>query len=217
MILLPSRGRPQLLQRFFQVGKPSLKGIVILDEDDFHHYKKVTIPDFWDVIVLPRNCISYKCNKVFEMFPNEEFYGITNDDVVPETEEWDLKLLYHAGKENFAYGDDGINHRWSTSVMGGDLVRQLGWVLCPAVRHFYTDDAWEILKEIGLGIFLPDIKVTHYHFSNGKAPVDKTYMERGIPEEDRVRYEDWKRDEWPSLKQKLLSWKYKCQSQAIAS
>lgn len=204
MIILPSRGRPHLLQRFFDVGKPTLPGIVVLDDDDAHTYADVRFPKGWCGSIGPRRNIVEKCNGVMELFPGLDWYGITNDDVVPETPGWDHTLMEFAGRGNFAYGDDGINHRWSTSIMGGDLVRCLGWVLCPALRHFYTDDAWEQLREIGLGVYVSTVKVTHKHFSRG-APMDQTYKDRGDPEQDRVRFEAWQRDEWPHTRARLLA------------
>lgn len=183
-----------------------MPGIVVLDEDDHHQYENVRFPGNWERLVIPRTYISEKCNLVLKLYPNCDFYGITNDDVVPETPGWDVKLREAAGSRNFAYGDDGINHRYSTAIHGGDLVREVGWILCPSVRHFYTDDAWEIFGEVGLGIYLPDIKVSHFHFSTGKGEYDKTYRERGNPGDDQIRFEKWKQDEWPELKSRLSQW-----------
>jgi hypothetical protein len=203
MMILPSRGRPHLVQRFFDQGQPTLPGLLVIDDDDKENYRAVKIPPDWRVLVLPHLCLVDKCNAAFSEFPAEPWYGITNDDVLPETPQWDERLRAIAGPRNFAYGDDGINHRFSTAVMGGELVRAIGWFLCPALKHFYTDDAWELFHEIGLGIYVPDIKVTHLHFTVGKAPRDQTYAERGDPAKDQFRFETWKARDWPMLRDRV--------------
>lgn len=202
VMLLPSRGRPHLLQRFFDVGKPVVPGVVILDDDDFENYDGVTYPQNWQTLVIPRGNIVQKQNRAFEVFPDADWYGMTSDDVIPESAGWDVVLRDAAGRRNFAWGNDGFNNRFATAVIGGDLTRCIGWLLCPWLKHFYTDDVYELMRDMGLGIYLPDVKVTHKHFANG-GTYDRTYADRGNPEDDKAAFERWRTAEWPMLRQRL--------------
>lgn len=121
MIILPSRGRPTALQRFFDQGKPQVVGTVILDAGDSQKYDKVVYPDHWRVIILQRQPICQIFNQIFEFFPDEPFYGLMGDDIVPETSGWDLKLKEAAGSKYIAWGDDGINQKPTHPFIGGDL------------------------------------------------------------------------------------------------
>lgn len=181
MIFLPSRGRPYLLGRFFKEGKPKNEGVVILDEDDEINYRGIHIPDNWVKVVYPRNCITVQLNKTFANFPNKEWYGLAADDLVP-VEGWDEALSEACLGGFIAYGDDGIqgSRLCTHPFISGDLVRKVGWIQYPGVKHLYGDTIWMTIgHSTGKLKYLPNVKTTHLHFSNGGV-YDKTYEERQI-------------------------------------
>jgi hypothetical protein len=71
------------------------------------------------------------------------------------------------------------------------------------MKHFWLDDADELIaKEVG-GRFLPDIVVSHEHVNAGRMPRDRTYMERPNNAADRAAWEAWRDAEWPTVRRGL--------------
>ena len=166
----------------------------MLDEDDpmLGGYE---IPEGWNVRIGPRAPLSVIYNRVFEEFPDLPWYGIFADDVTPETEGWDEKLIEAAGSDGMAYPDDGIGEP-THFCLGGDLVREMGWLAYPGLNRLYIDTVWrDIAKSRGVLRYLPDVKVTHRHPSVGLALMDRTYRKEGKAE-DKVLYEQFRGSLW---------------------
>lgn len=201
MFIMPTRGRPHLIPRFFSKAPPTHKGILAVDADDAANYEGIELPAGWGRFVSPRCFVSQKLNEVFAAFPSEPFYGVIMDDTIPETAGWDAMLVERAGPRGIAWSDDCLpGKRPSALVMGGELARALGWFSCPALKHFYTDNVWEkIAEDLGCVGRCEDIKVPHLHHSAG-APYDKTYAERPAAATDAINYRRWLALTWPELK-----------------
>lgn len=203
MWFMPSRGRPHLLERFFK-KKVTTPGIVAVDYDQADDYFKVKLPDGWKFDVSGRCPIVHKVNILLLRYPSEKWYGLVTDDMVPETDGWDRILAERAGDWNIAWSP--VNNRPMAIAFGGEFIRALEYIMCPAVKHFYADDAFELMaKELGNGVQCDDVVVKHYHFTNGKAPYDKTYKERPHTSDDKVSYHEWLKSEWPQTKERMLS------------
>jgi hypothetical protein len=207
MLIMPSRGRPHLIARFFSVAPPQAQGILALDDDDADNYNGISLPQNWGVRVAPRSYFTARVNSLFSEFPNEPTYGFVMDDTVPLTEGWDVSLAEKAGPWGLAWPDDCLpGKRPSALAMGGELVRALGWISCPSIKHFYTDSVWELMAPgIGAAGRCEEIKVAHLHFSSGAAPYDKTYQERPDHAADAASFESWAWDEWPRIKARLIT------------
>ena len=102
--------------------------IVRLDANDpgLDQYSNIQYKDGWHTIVGPRKGLSAIYNEFLGL--QCDWYGILADDIIPETQEWDVRLIDAAGKDGVAYGDDGINgkNRATHFAIGGSLVRELG-------------------------------------------------------------------------------------------
>ena len=76
------------------------------------------------------------------------------------------------------------------------MYRRLGWIALPALRHLYCDNVWrELGHGIGNLVYRPDVKLTHLHRWNRKAPDDQTYREANDKrrrEDDRRAFETWR-------------------------
>ena len=202
MWLLPSRGRPHLAQRLFDKGNFKTPGLLILDKDDAYRYDRIRLPVGWKKLVLERMFLSGKMNAGLETVPGCEWYGGLNDDHLPLTEGWDLKLVEALKERPFVWPKDNYGDRISTPVMSGELVRTLGWFCCPAMNHFYLDDVHELIAEC-LGGGQIDITVSHEHVNAGRMKPDKTWHERPSNAEDRVAFVIWCRDKWPEIRQRI--------------
>ena len=202
MWLLPSRGRPHLAQRLFDKGNFKTPGLLILDKDDAHRYVGIKLPKDWKVLVLERLFLSGKMNAGLETVPGCEWYGGLNDDHLPITEDWDLKLVDALDDLQFVWPKDNYGDRISTPVMRGELVRSLGWFCCPDMNHFYLDDVHELIADC-LGGRQVDVTVSHEHVNAGRMQPDRTWHERPSNAEDRIAFVIWCRDKWPEIRKRL--------------
>lgn len=202
MWFFPSKGRPHLAKRLFEAAKFSEPGILILNTDDEIHYRDVKIPENWRRVVTKPTFLSDALNRALAHTPDEPWYGIVNDDHLPKTEGWE-RAVVDAGKKGIAWPHDNYAKRISCHVKSGELVRRLGWFVCPRMKHFWLDDADELIAaEVG-GTFLEHVMVSHEHVNAGRMKIDKTYMERPDNRADKLAFEAWKANEWPWIKSKL--------------
>lgn len=185
MIILPTKSRPASLLRFVRVYRDTgatLPIHVVFDAADAHHYNDINTPEHWKRISVPAGTrLGGIFEKVFKKYPNEPFYGMIADDVVPETKEWDVTMATLCQPDKIVWGCDGIQNEKLPvhPFIGGDLVRALGWWSAPGLQHWYVDNVWKHLAEsLKNGIYLPNLKMTHLHFVNGRAGLDRTYREQ---------------------------------------
>ena len=191
MWVLPSRARPHNCARLF-AAEWNTPGVLCVDDDDpsLGAYRSLTLPPGWTMDVGSRGPLSLIYNRAFNANPTRQWYGVLADDVLPETMRWDSRLVKAALPDGMAFGDDGINgQRHATHfVLAGELVRRVGWLALPGLQRLYIDTVWnDIARDVRR--YLPDVLLTHLHFSNGKALRDATYRK---PKGDRAIYERWK-------------------------
>ena len=169
-----------------------------LDADDnlLSEYLSIDLPAAWDLRIGPRRPLGEIYAEAYERAPDAFWYGFIADDVVPETPEWDLKLREAAGLDAMAvpaggHDPDGAPH----FVLGGDLVREVGWLCLPGLDRIYIDTVWMLLAK-AKGVFrrVPEVVLAHHHFSNGKALYDSVYKKRSKPE-DRALYDNFVREQ----------------------
>ena len=170
--------------------------IIRLDDDDpmLQGYNDLDWPLFWQIITADRMPLGDVYNSFFNAMPGLDWYGFLADDVVPETFGWDRLLIKAAGSFGLAFGDDGINGetRATHFVLGGDLVRQFGWLALPGLDRTYIDTVWnDITYEHATFRYLPHVKMTHKHFSNRTALMDHTYR-KPTKDRDRALYQAWR-------------------------
>lgn len=199
MIICPSRGRPHNLRRLIAACVArgnAFPWTVRLDDDDpsLDRYRAIQFPKNWVVSVGPRVWVSEAFNEIFRAQPDLPFYGWMADDVVPASDGWDETLVEAADLTNVAYGDDGISGEDAVThgILGGDMVRELGWLQLPGTMRLYSDTALtDWAKAHDRLRYCPDVLLTHYHFSNGLAVFDPTY-EKPQAGNDQAIYEAWR-------------------------
>ena len=197
MWFLPSRSRAGNVKRFFEAYRRTgavSPGVLRIDADDAGDYLGIELPVGWSLHIGQRMTLGEMTNEFFQLNPLAPWYGLIGDDVVPVTLGWDKTLISLAGRCGIAYPND--NHQAPQlachMVIGGDLVREMGWLALPGLDRLYIDTVW---TDIGRGravmVYAPGVLVEHYHFSNGKAPMDAVYKKPNA-QRDALCYEAWR-------------------------
>ena len=199
MWIMPSLGRPHNVARFFDAWRKtraSTPGLLALDAEDRYLslYNRIELPSGWTKKVYPRMWMVERVNLAMSENPGKPWYGILDDDSVPLTDRWDEKMVKAAGRDRIVHVWDGIqNERHAARyVVGGELAAEIGWLLLPGTRRLYGDNAMtDIGRKRKCLKYLPNVKVEQRHFSNGKAPFDKTYEKPEAWDDKRV-YDEWR-------------------------
>lgn len=206
MIILPSKGRPDNLQRFIQAYKDTCATLpirVILDAGDAYRYAAIALPENWVRVSVPAGTtLGGIFAKIFEKYPNEPFYGMVADDIVPETSGWDVIMADLCQPDKIVWGECGIqNERLPVHpFIGGDLVRKLGWWSAPGLKHWYVDNVWKhLVDSLSCGIYLPQVKMPHHHYVNGLAVMDRTYREQPDHSLDEKTYQKFMTEQFPGV------------------
>jgi len=164
-------------------------------------------PDTFKIVVGAREGLRAAVNEGFEKYPDKDWYGWLADDLNPTTTDWDSLLIKRAGKKEISYPNDlGGKPKLPTHpVVGGDLVRAVGWFGLPSSAHLYLDTAWKTIGEkLNCLHRMPDVIVEHVHPFWKKANTDIIYKEnRTRSARDKENYHKWVKDEVPSLIIKL--------------
>lgn len=151
------------------------------------------LPPVWRIVIGHRGPLSAIYNAAYERHPHEPWYGFIADDVVPITNCWDAKLIEAAGSDGMAVPSGGETTGGCPHfVLGGDLVRSMGWLSLPGLDRIYIDTVWgDVAKRRGVYREVQNVKLEHRHFSNGKALMDATYRKHNKPQ-DKLIYDNWR-------------------------
>ena len=207
LVITPSRGRPRnaarLLEAVHKTAKLDTSVFLLLDEDDeeLTEYKKVFTEKAKKGDELrwgPRMGLAEWTNYAATLMADDyDFFASLGDDMVPKTPGWDRALInaiQDMGGTGFAYPWDGIREDIPEAViMSSDIVKALGWMALPELRHFWIDDVWgDLGRQAGCIRHSRTVKIDHLHPAAGKASSDTTYRESRMKiEADREAYHKW--------------------------
>ena len=153
------------------------------------------LPAGWFVVVGPRGPLSDIYNAAYERHRGATYFGFIADDVVPITSGWDSILIEAAGSDGMAVPAGGHDPCGAPHfVLGGDLVRSVGWLSLPGLDRLYIDTAWQdIATARGVLRRVPEVVLEHRHFSNKKARIDATYLKHRKAQ-DKLIYDNWRQN-----------------------
>lgn len=197
MWILPTRSRPHNLLRLIDAwtttGASTSCELCIDFDDPFRNQIETMKTPGWGLFIGRRGPLSALYNNAYERHPSEPWYGFIADDVVPITKDWDIRLIEAAGSDGMAVPAGGETTGGCPHfVLGGDLVRSVGWLSLPGLDRIYIDTVWcDIAKDRGVYREVPNVKLEHMHFSNGKAPIDETYR-KYRKSQDKLIYNNWR-------------------------
>lgn len=207
LMLCPSRGRPARAREMvdtFLATRTEADLLVAVGRDDAAHdrYRQIIPPEYFESVPSTDGFVR-ALNGPATYFASKGDYtylGFVGDDHRFRTPEWDrlfCDLLDERGG-GIAYANDG---NWTEGqlptnvVMNAAIIRALGWMALPGVKHLYADNAWlAIGEQLGRAFFFPDILIEHLHPMFGGAAWDQMYRDTNTPEtytHDREIFETW--------------------------
>lgn len=205
LMLLPTRGRPakawDAVASFHATSAGRAQLLLLLDEDDPERdtYRVTLAKELLSVGQRVGMCASL--NRAVHDFPDYAYYGFFGDDHRFCTPDWDrIAIETIEGKGNgwgVFYGDDLLQGQKlpTAVVLSGTIVKTLGWMCLPGLRHMYADNVWKTLGEsIDRLFYDPKVVIEHMHFSNGKSVLDDQYRQVNNPavyQADAAVYEHW--------------------------
>lgn len=204
MWFLITYNRPLLAQRFIEAAVSTgmtTPGVMFVQGDakgyDF------PMPKGWARAISATNIgLIRGLNTCLVQHKDAPWYGLLADDLLPETEGWDCKLLEQLHPVGIVSCNDGNRpfkggRMCGATVLDGALVRAAGFVGPPCCWHSYTDDWWELV-----GATFPcwnrieDVIVRHDTPVFGDRPEDPTHEAAYGPKyarlaEDQKKYQAW--------------------------
>jgi hypothetical protein len=132
--------------------------------------------------------------------------GFMGDDHRPRVKGWDQRYL-DALRElgtGIVYGDDLLQGEKlpTQCAMTSDIVRALGHMAPPPLRHMYVDNYWlDLGRACGCVRYLPDVVVEHMHPVAGKSEWTeghKRVNDRAVYAADESAYRRYLVSEFPA-------------------
>lgn len=190
VVIVPTRGRPanaeRLQARFDETSTTDTVLVFVADHDDpeLPAYKRLLSDKKIDRLMIPENVpqgmcavLNHAALRYAEMFDHVGFMG---DDHLPITWGWDERILQALSSPDprVVYGNDLLQgEALPTAVfMHSRMIKALGWMAPPELKHLYLDNFWLDLGNTLLGrVYLPDVVIEHIHPAAGKTPMDDRY------------------------------------------
>lgn len=201
--LVPTRGRIHTnlrrLLRALEVTETSTRVYVVVDEDDYHDHAEAYDTLGCDLFMVTGGSSGEAFEQARMMLSTfeTEWVGFLSDDLVPETKGWDLELLAHLNGTNVISSNDGAHapRRMNGAVVwSAPLLRAVGYVYPPGLKHMYVDDVWEELgRAIGIWYCEMDVMVRHAHASWGGQKDAITTRANAFLPGDQLTYQAWRR------------------------
>lgn len=209
-IIVPSRGRPHLMERLLESWKRTTLGhsriVMVLDGDDSYHYNEVHNKYVGTAVELAvifgeRRLLTSKLNCFAGDWKEEGSIGVgfMGDDCVFISENWELPIIEWLEKNvGICYGNDLLQGESlpNNVFIHTDIIDALGFMAPPELKHYYIDNYW---KDLGLRLdklkYFPNIIIEHRHWSNKKEVKDTIYTEaEKLMGEDKITWDE-KREE----------------------
>jgi len=193
-ILCPSRGRPKNLERLIisareTASKPDeIEFLFYIDDDDttFTDFNLKKYIDFnCKIIHGKRMWISVAQNFLYSQASGEIIMAAA-DDFVFQSKNWDTIVsdTFYNSADNLilVYGSDVGTYKNNLAIYGffhRDWIETVGYWTYPARGSLYDLWSFEVAKEIGRLVYLPDLEIAHVHYRQGNAMAnfDNTYRD----------------------------------------
>lgn len=199
-LLLPSRGRPKLVERLFAsitettTNLSNIELILNLDTDDpVSHY--LDTKDFRLIKIIQNQPSMGAYNFACLSKSQGRIIILINDDLVFRTQGWDEKIIAmdakFPDKIYLAYTNDLFKNAWcSFPILSRRTCEELINPYPLEYKGAFIDThLYDIFKRLQNKkhdriCYLADVVFEHMHYRTGKAPLDDTYKKRGRFDDD---------------------------------
>jgi hypothetical protein len=198
LVIIPSRNRPKSVAEITKCLIEQSIDIDIcfgLDDDDTSEYEYVP-----GVIYErnPRVLMNGTNNILATKYANDyKFICFLGDDVRPRTFGWDKILSYPLlNNPGISYANDLIQKEFLPThiVMSSEIIKALGFMAPPVLKHLYMDYFWlDLGNAINSIHYFEDVILEHMHPLLEKAPPDQVYYDSwSLNEQDMAAYKNYK-------------------------
>lgn len=203
LVIVPTRGRPQnaarLAKAFEETESLNAELVFVADHDDpelpaYH----LAAPRLLVYTGQTGTGMVASLNWAASLYADVyDYLGFMGDDHLPRTRGWDAHVLgaLDAMEPRVAYGDDLLQGGAlpTAAFLPSRLVRALGYMAPPALRHLYVDNFWlELGQHLGGLRYLPQVVIEHVHPAAGKTPMDERYQAVNSTEADMLDRQAWR-------------------------
>lgn len=206
-LLVPSRKRPEMLERMYASAlstakRPDRLYLFAYIDDDDGSYESLEMPNMCKVIG-PRVVLSQTWNRLWqEAGEVADFYGHMDDDLIFRTAGWDEQIIYSfpLDKIAFVHGTDGSEQDVTGFGTHGFLHKNwtdsLGRLVPPYFSCDYND-TWlnDVADLIERHVLVEDVLIEHMHPVWGKREPDQTDIER-VERGKRDNVDELYRSKW---------------------
>ena len=211
LVIIPSRNRPDSVAEVTRCLLEQSVDIDIcfgLDDDDISNYEYVPgIMYERNPRLLMNNTNNILANKYADKY---KFICFLGDDVRPRTFGWD-KILSEPLLERpgISYANDLIQKEFLPThvVMSSEIIRTLGFMAPPILKHLFMDNFWLDLGRATNSIhYFEDVVLEHMHPILEKSSVDKVYLDSwGLYDHDKAAYEKYKESDFLKDVEKVMA------------
>jgi hypothetical protein len=210
IVIIPSRNRPESVSEITKHLLEQSIDIDIcfgLDDDDVSEY------DYFPGVIYERNprvlmngTNNILANKYAEKY---KFVCFLGDDVRPRTFGWD-KILSEPliDRPGISYANDLIQKEFLPThvVMSSEIIKALGFMAPPVLKHLYMDNFWlDLGNSINSIYYFENVILEHMHPLLEKSSVDKVYLDSwGLVDHDRTAYENYKKTDFLKDVEKVI-------------
>lgn len=173
--IVPSHGRAHTkLPRFLEALRrtnTTMPGYIVVDEDDYaannEAYDTLDLLPNWTVLpVRGGSCGAATEEALHALLEDDtDYVAWLSDDLVPETPDWDKRVIEALTGWNVVHTNDGHDEDRSfngATAYSADVVRAAGGLYPVGCKHFFTDTMWmELGKMLNNITYLPEVMVRH--------------------------------------------------------
>jgi hypothetical protein len=177
---------------------------IVVDDADYaaHHeeYDALDLPDGWFVHVVKGGCCAEATEQALhDLCDAMDYIGWLADDLIPETDGWDVKCIESLTGWNVVSTDDGKfapNKMNGATIWSGELVRAVGYLFPAGLKHFFIDTVWEELGRLmNIWTIRMDIMVRHVHASWSGAADETLVRTNSFWNYDDRAFINWKQND----------------------
>ena len=167
-------------------------------------YEGLVVPKGWEVLRVSETKGYHEIlNSIFNLFPDEAYYGVIPENVIVQSVDWDEKIKSYSKNRYIVNCDDGNMESFPFTGMRiwpGDLVRKIGYWGIPNLHTAGFDQGWiKIAWDVVLFERCLDVKLAYIP----KLPSNMDTEAEKYKEQDKEVFDSWRKTEYYKTFRKL--------------